>query len=166
MKKIAIVIGLVLSLLLVSCSEESVPVWSDAEDLASAIYSRAGLEKSGVYAEEIEEDIAFAFGMQKEEFDAYVDHAVCYRQAVDRKGQTLYLFETEEGKDAVKLAEKLYGGYEFAPCDPAEKMTVACAGRYVMLFKSTRVEVDSALEGFRSLSGGALRFRKDMENQG
>jgi hypothetical protein len=28
------------------------------------------------------------------------------------------------------------------------------------------VEVDSALEGFRSLSGGALRFRKDMENQG
>ena len=164
MKKIGTILLLLFSVLLTACSEKTIAVYADAEDLASEIYARAGLEKSGVYTEELHEDTAFAFGMKREEFDGYVDKAICYRQAVDTKGQALYLFETEDDKNSVALAEKIYGGYEFVPCDPAEKMTVACSGKYVMLFKSTADETDAALEAFRALSGGALRFRKDKNN--
>ena len=155
---------LLLTLFLTACGEKSVAVFSDTEDLAAAIYDRAGLEKNGVYCEDVEEDSAFAFGISKGDFDEYVDSALCYRQAVDRKGQTLYLFETESDRSSVQLAEKIYQGYEFPPCDAAEKMTVACSGKYVMLFKSSVTEVDAAVEGFRSASGGALRFRKDKNN--
>ncbi|MBQ8496157.1 MAG: hypothetical protein IJ489_01715 [Clostridia bacterium] len=166
MKKIGLIVILLMSLVLTSCSEQTLAVFADMEDLASTIYARAGLEKSGVYTEELDDDIAFAFGMGREEFDDYVEKAICYRQAVDTKGQTLYVFETEADKNSVTLAGKLYDGYEFAPCDPAEKMTVACSGKYVILFKSTAAEVDAAVESFRALSGGALRFRKDMEHHG
>lgn len=162
MKKISIL--LLLTLFLTACGEKSIPVFSDTEDLAAAIYDRAGIEKNGVYCEEVENDLAFAFGISQGDFDEYVDSALCYRQAVDRKGQTLYLFETESDRDSVTLADKLYQGYEFPPCDAAEKMTVACAGNYVMLFKSNISEVEAAVEGFRSASGGALRFRKDKNN--
>ncbi len=162
MKKLSILLFLIC--FLPSCGEKSVPVFADAQNLASAIYDRAGLEKDGIYCEEVEEDLAFAFGISKGDFDEYVDNALCYRQAVDDKGQTLYLFETESDRDSVSLAGKIYQGYEFPPCDAAEKMTVACAGKYVMLFKSDVSEVDAAVEGFRSASGGALRFRKDKDN--
>ncbi len=164
MKKISIAILLLLSLALTACSEKTLAVYADTEDLASAIYARAGLEKAGVYTEELHEDIAFAFGMKREEFDDFVEKAICYRQAVDTKGQTLYVFETEDDKNSVTLANKIYGGYEFVPCDPAEKMTVASSGEYVILFKSTAAEVDAAIDAFRALSGGALRFRKDKNN--
>ena len=166
MKKIGIAVILLISLMLVSCTQETLAVFADMEDLASTIYARAGLDKTGVYTEELDDDLAFAFGMGKEEFDDYVEKAICYRQAVDTKGQTLYLFETEADRNTVTLANKIYSNYEFAPCDPAEKMTVACSGKYVILFKSTATEVDAALESFRALSGGALRFRKDKNNGG
>ena len=166
MKKIGIAVILLISLMLVSCTQETLAVFADMEDLASTIYARAGLDKTGVYTEELDDDLAFAFGMGKEEFDDYVEKAICYRQAVDTKGQTLYLFETGADRNTVTLANKIYSNYEFTPCDPAEKMTVACSGKYVILFKSTATEVDAALESFRALSGGALRFRKDKNNGG
>ncbi|MBQ7309733.1 MAG: hypothetical protein IJW87_06090 [Clostridia bacterium] len=166
MKKIVLCCFAVLLPLFASCGEKTIPVYADVEDFAASLYARAGIEKSGIYREELEESSAFAFGLSRDEFDEYVDHAVCYRQLVDNKGQTLYLFETEAAGDSLSLAQKIYAKYEFPPCDAAEKMTVACSGRYVMLFKSTASEVDAAAEGFRTLSGGALRFRKDKNNGG
>ena len=164
MKKWRILFLLQAMFFCVSCSEATIPVFADAESFAASLYSRAGLDKNGLYCEEMDESLAFVFGLNKEEFDQWVDHALCYRQMVDEKGQTLYLFETEDGQDSATFAKKIYEGYEFAPCDPSEKMAVVCSGKYVMLFKSTQAEVDAAVDGFRSLSGGALRFKKDQDH--
>ena len=118
-----------------------------------------------IYTEEVDDDSAFAFGITEEEFDMRVENAVCVRQTVDSKGRELYVFEAESSSDALWLANALYDSYEFAPCDVAEKMTVACAGKYVMLFKSASAEIDGVVDCFRALSGGALRYRKDMDNR-
>ena len=149
---------------LVSCGESSVTAFSDMGGLADEICRAMGLDMSGVYREEVEDDSAFVFGMTEDEFDRRVENAVCLRELVDSKGRVLYVFEAESENDAAWLAQKLYGSYEFAPCDAAEKMTVACAGKYVMLFKSSASEIENAVSGFRALLGGTLRFRKDMEN--
>lgn len=163
MKKI--ICMMMIGLFLVSCGEKSVPAFADMGSLADEICRGAGLDRDSVYREEVEEDSAFAFGISEEEFDRRVENAVCLREIVDSKGRALYVFEAESENDAAWLAQKLYASYEFAPCDAAEKMTVACAGKYVMLFKSTALEIENAVASFRALSGGALRFRKDMDNR-
>ena len=155
-----------LGICLISCGEKDVPAFADMGGLADKIYRNAGLDTSDVYFEEVDEDAAFLFGIAEEEFDRRVENAVCARDVVDSKGRELYVFETEKEADALWIAEQLYASYEFAPCDAAEKMTVACSGKYVMLFKSSSAEVDSAISGFRSLTGGAIRYRKDMDNKG
>ena len=166
MKKILLVFTICLSFLLSSCGETVMSAFAEAEDRASSIYRQAGISMQNVYSEEIEDNFAFAFGIGREEFDEYVEDAVCLRQAVDSKGQTLYVFETEAEKDALWLAEHIYAGYEWAPCDPSEKLVIASSGKYVMLFKSGVKEADQVLESFRSLMGGTLRFRKDLHNPG
>lgn len=163
MKKLIFMI--VLGLCLTSCSEKDIAAFADMNGLAGEIYRGAGFDASGIYAEEVDDDAAFVFGITEEEFDKRVENAVCIRQTVDSKGRELYVFEAESASDALWLANALYGSYEFAPCDAAEKMTVACAGKHVMLFKSASSEIDGAVESFRSLSGGALRFRKDMDHR-
>ena len=155
-----------LGICLISCGEKDVPAFADMGGFADEIYRNAGLDTSGVYLEEVDEDAAFLFGIAEEEFDRRVENAVCMRDVVDSKGRELYVFEAEKEADALWIAEQLYASYEFAPCDAAEKMTVACAGKYVMLFKSSAAEVDGAVSGFRSLTGGAIRYRKDMDNKG
>ncbi len=161
MKKI---LWLLLAMFLFSCGKNAVSAFADTGNLAEEIYKKAGLDMNGVYRETLDENFAFAFGISSEEFDDRVEHAVCFRETVDTKGRALYVFEADEAGDALWLAQKIYGSYEFAPCDVAEKMTVACSGKFVMLFKSDAAEVDSAAQIFRSLSGGALRFKKDISN--
>ena len=163
MKKL--IFMLILGLCLTSCGAKDVAAFADMNSLAGEIYRTAGWDTSGIYAEEVDDDAAFVFGITEEEFDRRVENAVCVRQTVDTKGRELYVFEAESASDAIWLAQKLYASYEFAPCDAAEKMTVACAGKHVMLFKSAASEIDGAVDGFRALTGGALRFRKDMENK-
>ena len=163
MKKMLFVI--ILGLFLTSCGEKDVAVFADTNGLAAEIYRGAGLDASSIYTEEVDDDSAFAFGISEEEFDRRVENAVCVRQTVDSKGRELYVFEAENASDALWLANALYDSYEFAPCDVAEKMTVACAGKYVMLFKSASAEIDGVVDCFRMLSGGALRYRKDMDNR-
>lgn len=164
MKKIILMI--LVGICLISCREEDVPAFADMNGLADGIYRNTVSDTEGLYCEQIDDDSAFAFGIAEEEFDRRVENAVCLRQTVDTKGRELYVFEAESEADALWLAQKLYDAYEFAPCDAAEKMTAACAGKYAILFKSTSAEVDKAAEGFRTLTGGALRFRKDMVNKG
>ena len=156
---------IILGLFLTSCGEKDVAVFADTNGLAAEIYRGAGLDASGIYTEEVDDDSAFAFGIAEEEFDKRVENAVCVRQTVDSKGRELYVFEAESASDALWLANALYDSYEFAPCDVAEKMTVACASKYVMLFKSSSAEIDRTVESFRTISGGALRYRKDMDNR-
>ena len=163
MKKILFMI--ILALCLNSCGEKDIAVFADTNGLAAEIYRGAGWDASGIYTEEVDDDCAFAFGISEEEFDRRVENAVCVRQTVDSKGRELYVFEAESAADALWLANALYDSYEFAPCDVAEKMTVACTGKYVMLFKSASAEIDRAVDCFRALSGGALRYRKDMDNR-
>lgn len=163
MKKLIFLI--LLGICLISCGEKSVSAFADMGDLADGICRAAGLDMNGIYREEVDDDAAFAFGMTEEEFDSRVENAICLRDTVDSKGRELYVFEAENEADSLWLVQKLYASYEFAPCDVAEKMTVACAGKYVILFKSAASEVDSAVDGFRTLSGGALRYRKDMDNR-
>jgi hypothetical protein len=164
MKKIILMI--LVGICLISCGEDDVPAFADMSGLADGIYRNAVSDAQGIYREELDDDSAFAFGISEEEFDRRVESAVCLRQTVDTKGRALYVFEAESEADALWLARELYASYEFAPCDAAEKMTAACAGKYAILFKSTSAEVDKAAESFRTLIGGALRFRKDMENKG
>jgi len=164
MKKLILL--LLVGICLISCKQKDAPVLADVVTFADEIYRKAGLDVSGVYREELDDDRAFGFGISEEDFDSRVENAVCLRQTVDSKGRELCVFEAESEADALWLAQRIYGSYEFAPCDAAEKMTVACAGRRVMLFKSSASETESAVGSFRTLSGGALRFRKDMDNRG
>ena len=157
---------LMIGLFFASCGEGSVSAFADMGGLADGIYRAAGFDMSGVYREDIDDDSAFSFGISEEEFDRRVENAVCLREIVDSKGRALYVFEAESENDAAWLAQKLYGSYEFAPCDAAEKMAVACADKYVMLFKSSADEVESTVSGFRTIAGGTLRFRKEMDNRG
>ena len=161
MKKI---LWLLLAVFLFSCGKNAVSAFADTGNLAEQIYQKAGLDMSGVYRETLDESFAFAFGISSEDFDERVEHAVCYRETVDTKGRVLYVFEADEAGDALWLAQKIYDSYEFAPCDAAEKMTVACSGKFVVLFKSDAAEVETAAKIFRSLSGGSLRFKKDLTN--
>ena len=149
---------------LISCGKNDVPAFADMENLAEDIYRRTGLDMDGVYREHLDEKFAFAFGISSDDFDDRVEAAVCFREMVDSKGRVLYVFETDDENDALWLARKIYAASEFAPCDAAEKLTVASAGKFVMLFKSDTEEVDNAAQTFRSLAGGALRFKKDLTN--
>ncbi len=165
MKKIWMIV--LLCFVLSSCGmNTAVPAFSDTNDLASELYIRSGLKTNNVYSEEVEDSLAFAFGISAEEFNEFVDSAVCYRQTVDSSGQTLYVFEMESEKDAAWFADKAYRCYDWAPCDVSEKISIASAGKYVILFKSSAKEVDKVLETFRTLSGGSLRFHKDLYNPG
>jgi hypothetical protein len=151
---------------MISCGRNSVPAFADMGDLAEEICRNAGWEMNGVYREAVDESCAFAFGISADEFDERVEYAICLRETVDSKGRALYVFEADEASDALWLGQKIYASYEFAPCDAAEKMTVAVSGKYVMLFKSDSVETESAAQSFRSLAGGALRFKKERSNNG
>ena len=149
---------------MISCGRKEVPAFSNMGNLAEEIYRRSGLEMSGVYRETLDEKFAFAFGISEEDFDERVETAVCFRETVDTKGRALYVFEADEENDAMWLAQKIYDAYEFAPCDIAEKMMVACMGKNVVLFKSDAAEVENASQLLRSYAGGALRFKKDRNN--
>lgn len=93
-------------------------------------------------------------------------NAVVYRKSLDSDGQTLYALEMSTQDAAALLAEDYYNHYEWAACDNSEKLVVACAGRYVLLFKSNAAEADAALEGFRKLSGGRLLYQRELVNKG
>ncbi|MBQ3489576.1 MAG: hypothetical protein IJA86_03190 [Clostridia bacterium] len=162
MKKMLLM--LLFGVFMISCGKNAVPAFADMGNLAEEIYRKAGWDVKGVYTEAVDESFAFAFGISADEFDDRVETAICLRETVDSKGRALYVFEADEEKDALWLAQKIYGSYEFAPCDAAEKMTVACSGKYVMLFKSNATEVENAAQGFRTLVGGSLRFKKDRTN--
>lgn len=161
MKKILCLIACVF---MISCGKNSVPAFADTGGLAEEICRKAGWDMNGIYRETVNESFAFAFGISADEFDERVEHAVCVRETVDSKGRELYVFEADEASDALWLGQKIYASYEFAPCDAAEKMTVAVSGKYVMLFKSDSAETENAAQSFRSLAGGALRFKKDRSN--
>ena len=163
MKKLLFIL---LCIFTVSCGKNEVPAFANMGNLAEEIYRTAGMDMSGVYRESFDEAYAFAFGISAEDFDERVENAVCFRETVDTKGRTLYVLEAEDANDALWLAQKIYASYEFAPCDAAEKMAGACAGKYVMLFKSDAAEVDMAAQSFRTLAGGALRFKQERENRG
>ena len=161
MKKI---LCLLACIFLISCGKNSVPAFADMGNLAEAICQNAGWDMSGVYRENVDENFAFAFGISADQFDERVENAVCLRETVDNKGRALYVFEADEASDALWLGQKIYASYEFAPCDAAEKMTVAVSGKYVMLFKSDSTETERAAQSFRTLAGGALRFKKERDN--
>lgn len=161
MKKI---LCLMACIFMISCGKNSVSAFADTGGLAEEICRKSGWNMNNVYRETVDESFAFAFGISADEFDERVEYAVCLRETVDSKGRVLYVFEADEASDAIWLGQKIYAAYEFAPCDVAEKMTVAVSGKYVMLFKSDSAETESAAQSFRSLTGGALRFKKERNN--
>lgn len=165
MKKMMISVFLA-AWMLSSCSKTAIPTFSDTKSLANAIYEESGFDMSAVYAEDFKSTSAFAFGISMTDYENAAKNGVVLRPSIDDKGQTLYVFEMKSAADARRLAEKISKGYEWAPCDNAEKLTIACAEEYLMLFKSTKEEVEDAVTSFRRLSGGGLAFRKDIANVG
>ena len=149
---------------MISLGKASVSASSDMGELAEDICRKAGWEMSGVYSEAVDKTNAFAFGIAAKEFEDRVETAVCLREIVDSKGRALYVFEADEEGDALWLGQKIYASYEFAPCDVAEKMVIAVSGNYLMLFKSQASEAESAVQVFRSFSGGTIRYKKELNN--
>ena len=137
---------------------------ADTGTLAEEICRKSGWNMSGVYCETVDKTFAFAFGISAKEFDERVEKAVCVRETVDTKGRELCIFETGEENDAIWLGEKIYASYEFAPCDVAEKMAIAVSGKYLMLFKSCAAEAESSVQTFRSLVGGTVRYKKELNH--
>ena len=64
------------------------------------------------------------------------------------------------------FAKKYYESYEWAACDNAEKLVVACAGSWLICFKSSADEADAVLQSFKTLSGGTLFYDKAQINKG
>ena len=156
-------------LLAASCGKNAAPLFAgveDAKSLAAALYSHAGLETNGMFTEVIDRDSAYVFGMSGAEFDKLVKSAVVCRRAVDASGQTLYVLEMDTADAAALWAENFYNDYEWAACDNAEKLTVACAGKYLVAFKSNAGEVRVMDESFRTLSGNRVLYRRELVNKG
>ena len=165
MKKIMISLFLA-AWMLSSCTKTAIPTFSDTKSLANAIYEESDFDMSSVYAEDFKSTSAFSFGISMTDYESAAKNGVILRPSIDDKGQTLYVFEMKSAADARRLAEKIAGSYEWAPCDNAEKMAIVCAEEYLMLFKSTSDEVEDAVTSFRRLSGGKLAYRKDLKNGG
>ena len=158
-----------LILLFASCGKNAEPLFAGVEDarsLAAALYSRAGFETDGMFTEVLDRDSAYVFGMSGGEFDKLVKSAVVCRRAVDTSGQTLYVLEMDTADAAALWAENFYNDYEWAACDNAEKLTVACAGNYLVAFKSNEGEVRAMDESFRALSGNRVLYRRELVNKG
>lgn len=151
---------------LVSCGRMAAPEYESADMLANKLYTEADLNRDGVYAEHLDNSSAYIFGLSIADFNETVKNAVVYRKSIDSDGQTLYALEMNTQDAAALLAEDYYNHYEWAACDNSEKLVVACAGRYVLLFKSNAAEADAALEGFRKLSGGRLLYQRELVNKG
>ena len=149
---------------MISFGKTSVFASSDMGKLAEDICRKAGWEMHGVYSEALDKTAAFAFGVSAKEFEDRVEEAVCLRETVDSKGRALYVFEADEEADALWLGQKIYTSYEFAPCDVAEKMIIAVSGKYLMLFKSNASEAEYAVQTFRAFAGGAIRYKKELNN--
>ncbi len=152
--------------MLVSCGRTAEPEYESADMLANKLYTEANLNHDGVYAEYLDSSSAYIFGLSIADFNETVKNAVVYRKSLDSDGQTLYALEMSTQDAAALLAEDYYNHYEWAACDNSEKLVVACAGRYVLLFKSNAAEADAALEGFRKLSGGRLLYQRELINKG
>lgn len=150
----------------VSCGRTAAPEYESADMLADKLYTEADLNRDGVYAEHLDSSSAYIFGLSITDFNKTVKNAVVYRRSIDSDGQTLYALEMNTQDAAALLAEDYYNHYEWAACDNSEKLVVACAGRYVLLFKSNSAEADAALEGFRKLSGGRLLYHREIVNKG
>ncbi len=165
MKKRCLIYLFLLAASLAACAKRSVPVYSDAGSLARSLYDTAGFETEAIYCEELEDTSAYLFGVTVTEFDDMVEDAVCWRKVVDSNGQLLYALKMRSDRDAKTLAERFFRHYEFAPCDAAEKLAVACAGEYFIVFKSALSEVDAATEAFRTMMDGAVRFEKELYNR-
>jgi len=151
---------------LVSCGRTAMPEYESADALADKLYAQAELNRDGVYAEHLDSSSAYIFRLSIADFNKTVKNAVVYRKSLDSDGQTLYALEMSTQDAAALLAEDYYNHYEWAACDNAEKLVVACAGRYVLLFKSNSDEADAALAGFRKLSGGRLLYQREIVNKG
>lgn len=150
---------------LASCGKRSVPEFESADSLAKGLYAEAGIELDEVYGETLEAGSAYLVGLSADEYEQKVEDAVVYRRMVDSDGQTLYAFRMKTEKTAADFAEDFYDGYEWAACDNAEKLVVACSGPWVIGFKSSAEEADMALRSFRTLSGGALSYYKEQMNK-
>ncbi len=150
---------------LTACAKRTVPVFADADTLARSLYDQAGFSGDSLLTEPLESGDAFRFGMTITDFQNAVEDGISIRNMVDADGQTLYALKLHTEEDAERFAASLFEYYDFAPCDPAEKMAVAAAGNYVIFFKSESSQVDAAMEAFSVLMEGQLRFEKEMFNR-
>jgi hypothetical protein len=148
-----------------ACAKRSVPVFADAGELAGALYGEASLDTDAIYCERLKDTDSYLFGMTVTAFGDAVEDAVCWRKTIDSDGELLYALKLRSEEDARALAKCFYEHYEFAPCDAAQKLAVAASGDYVIVFKSALGEVDAAVEAFRTLMNGGLRYEKEMYNR-
>ena len=161
----ALLSPLLLAAGLTSCGKHAMPVFENADSLAREIYSGAGFEMSEVYKETLGAGSAYLVRLSSEEYEQMIEDAVVYRKMVDSDGQALYVFQMKTEKASADFARRYYDDYEWAACDNAEKLVVACAGPWVIGFKSSAEEADTALQSFRALSGGALSYYKEQSNR-
>ncbi len=148
-----------------ACGKRSAPIYADADTLARSLYEKAGFETDSLFIQPVEDTDAYLFGVTITEFEDTVEDAVCFRKLIDSNGQMLYALKLRDEADAEALAASFFADYDFAPCDLAEKMAVVAAGNYVIFFKSESSEVDAAVEAFRSLMDGYIRFEKELLNR-
>ncbi len=165
MRKRCLVYLFILAASLSACARRSETVYADAGGLALSLYEEAGFSTDAIYGEQVVPTDAHLFGVTVTAFDEMVEDAVCWRKTVDSDGQLLYAMKMRSEKDARALAQCFYEHYEFAPCDAAQKLAVACSGDYFIVFKSSLGEVDAAVEAFRSLMDGRLRFERELYNR-
>lgn len=151
---------------LVSCGKTAAPSFQDSAALAKRVYLASGFSTDDVYAEMLNADSAYTLGINASEFTNLVENAVVYRRTIDSNGRTLYAVKAKSEDAARRLAESFCDSYEWAPCDNAEKLAVACAGDCLIVMKSDSDEVDAMLAGFRQLSGERLLYQRELVNKG
>ena len=160
-----IFVMIMLAGMLLSCGRYAVPEFENADVLVQDLYADVGFDMSGVYKETLDTKSAYLIGLSSDEFDDTVEDAVIYRKMIDSDGQMLYVLKMKTEDAAKSVAEDYYSRYEWAACDNAEKLIVACAGRYLLCFKSNSEDADTVLESFKSLAGGTLSYHKERINK-
>ncbi len=164
MKKRCWIYLFILTASLCACAKRERPVFADAETLARSVYAGASISEEGVYTEPIGGDRSYLLSLSDGEFSEMVSDAVCLRNFVDEKGRMLYAVCLQDGVEGEAVARAFFTHYDFAPCDPSEKMTVLAAGEYLVFFKSSAEEVEAAEDAFRRLMG-SVDYESEKDNR-
>ncbi len=152
-----LILCIVLLMLLASC-EKKASLSGGAHDVAVKIYTAAGNGKE-LYEENIIPDEAYTLGISPEYFSETIEEAKLFHLSEISGGKSMAVIVARDELMAGELFEKMYDGYDWVPCDPAENAAFMVFGRYIVLAKDMEDMTQTICRAFSDVAGGKITTR-------